>query len=188
MIYYDYLPSSLNSTTGLRNTTAVDFTNPLNVGFIGPSITPLTGNNAGWRVYQVDAKTFSVVGAQTYWANVSASNSWTGPEWQFEYDTRALYDPQSKWGAHNPLNATFWHNLTTQMLNNITLVETYNFLETKVISVRLTLANLISKVRLRKIAPAQHVKSKKFVIFAVVPRHWDSLVAVPAVLTRKTWL
>jgi sphingomyelin phosphodiesterase len=142
MIYYDYLPSSLNSTTGLRNTTAVDFTNPLNVGWIGPSITPLSGNNAGWRVYQVDSKTFSVVGAQTYWANVSASNSWTSAEWEFEYDTRALYDPQSKWGVHDPLNATFWHNLTTQMLNNITLVETYNFLETKVFTRLWGVANL----------------------------------------------
>ena len=132
MIYYDYLPASLNSTTGLRNTTMVDYNSPMMVGYIGPSITPLSGNNAGWRVYEVDAKTFSVVGAQTYFANVSASNTWTGPEWKFEYDTRAIYDPAGNWGKNDPLNATFWHGVTTQMLSNITLVETYNFLETKV--------------------------------------------------------
>jgi hypothetical protein len=115
---------------GLRNTTLVDYTSPLMVGYIGPSITP--GNNAGWRVYQVDANTFSVVGAQTYFANVSASNSWTAPEWKFEYDTRTTYDLNGLWGKNNPLNATFWHNVITQMLSNITLVELYNFLETKV--------------------------------------------------------
>lgn len=42
MIYYDYLASSLNSTTGLRNRTLVDYTSPLMVGYIGPSITPLS--------------------------------------------------------------------------------------------------------------------------------------------------
>ena len=88
--------------------------------WIGPPITPLTGNNAGWRVYEVDAKTFSVVGAQTYLANVSASNTWTTAQWEFEYDTRAVYDPQSKWGKNDPLNATFWNNVTAQMLNNVT--------------------------------------------------------------------
>jgi sphingomyelin phosphodiesterase len=132
MIYYDYLPNSLNSTTGFRNTTMMDYTSPLMVGFIGPSITPLSGNNTGWRVYHVDAKTFSVVGAQTYFTNVSAANSWTAPEWKLEYDTRTTYDPNGVWGKSNPLNTTFWHNVTTQMLSNITLVELYNFLETKI--------------------------------------------------------
>lgn len=132
MIYYDYAASSLNSTSGLRNTTDVDFSSPLMVGYIGPSITPFSGNNAGWRVYQVDAKTFSVVDYQTYYANISESNTWTVPEWRFEYDARATYDPASEWGPNNPLNATFWHGVTDNMLLNNSLVETYNFLETKV--------------------------------------------------------
>ncbi len=43
MIYYDYLPNSTlasNSSTVLRNTTMVDYTKPLAVGLIGPSIHP----------------------------------------------------------------------------------------------------------------------------------------------------
>jgi len=131
MIYYDYNPSSL-SPSGLRNTTDVDYTAPLNVGFVGPSVTPHTGYNAGWRMYQVDTSTFSVVNHQTYYANVSESNTWTTPEWNFEYDARAAYDPLNKWGADNPLNATFWNEVTANMLTNISLVEIYNFLETKV--------------------------------------------------------
>jgi len=132
MVYYDYAASSYNATTGLRNTTDIDYTSPLNVGWICPSITPLSGNNAGWRMYEVDAVTFSVVNAQTYYANVSESNTWTTPEWRFEYDSRAVYDPASQWGKNNPLNATFWHGVTNNMLNNASLVSYYNFLETKV--------------------------------------------------------
>ena len=56
-IFYDYLPASLDQKTGKRNTTNVDYTKPVQMGFIGPSITPLTGNNAGYQRLQVDSKT-----------------------------------------------------------------------------------------------------------------------------------
>ncbi|MCJ1240001.1 hypothetical protein MMC14_008001 [Varicellaria rhodocarpa] len=133
-IFYDYNLSSLgssNTTTKLRNTTDVDYTKPLTVGYIGPSITPLTGNNAGYQVYQVDAKTFSIVGTQTYFANVSESLTWSTPEWQFEYDSRSTYDVNGSWPSTAPLNATFYDNLTKAMLQDQTLVEIYNLLETK---------------------------------------------------------
>jgi sphingomyelin phosphodiesterase len=133
-IFYDYLPSSVikkNGTT-LRNTTAVDYSKPLQMGYIGPSITPLTGNNAGYQLYQVDSKTFSVTGVQTYFANVSESLTWTKPVWQFEYDARDVYGPAVKgWPRTSPLNATFWDDVTKTMLKNNTYVETYNLLETK---------------------------------------------------------
>ena len=101
------------------------------MGYIGPSITPLTGNNAGYQVYQVDAKTFSIVGTQTYFANVSESLTWSTPEWQFEYDSRSTYDVNGSWPSTAPLNATFYDNLTKAMLQDQTLVEIYNLLETK---------------------------------------------------------
>lgn len=44
MIYYDYNPSSLYSS-GLCNTTDVDYTFPLNIGFVGPFITLYIGYN-----------------------------------------------------------------------------------------------------------------------------------------------
>ena len=135
MIYYDYNPSSLSSS-GLRNTTDIDYTSPLNVGFVGPSVTPFQGYNAGWRMYQVDAHTFSVVNSQTYYADISQSDVWSTPEWNFEYDARATYDPLSRWGKDDPLNATFWNEVTANMLTNVSLVETYNLFETKVILYR----------------------------------------------------
>ena len=125
----------------LRDTTQIDITKPLQISYIGPSITPLTGLNSGYRVYQVDSKTFSVMGAKTYIANMSNSLEWTRPVWEFEYDTREAYsvppEPGSStddipehrvesnnnlesgisWPSHLPLNATFWHLVTEKMLN-----------------------------------------------------------------------
>ena len=129
-IFYDYAASSL--VNGKRNTTDVDYTKPLQVGFIGPSITPLTGLNAGYQRLQVDSKTFSVMGIQSYFANVSESLTWTTPEWQFEYDARPTYTVGSvDWPATAPLNATFYDLVTQEMLKNTSLVATYNLLETK---------------------------------------------------------
>jgi sphingomyelin phosphodiesterase len=121
----------------LRDTTQIDITKPLQIAYIGPSITPLTGLNAGYRVYQVDPRTFSIVGAQTYYANMSNSLQWTRPIWEFEYDTREAYSLSSdageethnaeeatrtelgiSWPASAPLNATFWHLVTEKMLNS----------------------------------------------------------------------
>ncbi|KAJ9608347.1 hypothetical protein H2200_007335 [Cladophialophora chaetospira] len=149
-IFYDYLPSSLipifdpsnPNIRGklLRDTTQIDIAKPLQISYIGPSITPFTGLNSGYRVYQVDSKTFSVMGAQTYFANISNSLTWTKPVWEFEYDTREAYsipvDVQQTpnederdeddtkhglgipWPSSSPLNATFWHLVTEKMLND----------------------------------------------------------------------
>jgi len=114
----------------LRNTTAVDYSKPLAMGFIGPSVTPLTGNNAGWQLYQVDSKTFEIMGIQTYFANISEANSWTSPVWKFEYDARTVYGNGS-WPKTAPLNATFWNQVAQRMLTDQTLVEEYNLYETK---------------------------------------------------------
>jgi Acid sphingomyelin phosphodiesterase C-terminal region len=109
----------------------IDFNAPLNVAWVGPSIAPRTNYNAGWSVYQVDAKTFSVVNSQTYFANISNSLTWTEPKWELEYDARATYDPQNNWPATAPLNATFWDQVTTRMKNDSALLDHYLFLETK---------------------------------------------------------
>ena len=136
-IFYDYLPNSTYTVNGktYRNTTMVDYSKPLMMAFIGPSITPLTGLNAGYQLYQVDSSTFEVTGIQTYFANVSESLTWTTPEWKFEYDARQAYGAAatngSSWPSAAPLNATFWHGVTESMLQNQTLVELYNLYETK---------------------------------------------------------
>ncbi|MCJ1389734.1 hypothetical protein MMC18_002591 [Xylographa bjoerkii] len=130
-LFYDYNPSSLKNGTQIRNTTDINYNAPLTVGFIGPSITPLTGNNAGYQLYQVDSKTFEIMNTQTYIANVSESLTWSTPVWQFEYDMRTEYNVNGTWPATSPLNATFFNDVTYSMLTNQTIVEQYNLLETK---------------------------------------------------------
>ena len=134
MLFYDFLPNSTivnDSSSILRDTRLVDYSKPLAVAYVGPSITPLPGLNAGWTLYQIDAATFSVINSQKYFANVSEANSWTAPEWQFEYDAREVYDPTDSWPENSPLDAEFWHGVTERMLNDIDLVEKYTLLETK---------------------------------------------------------
>lgn len=132
-IFYDYSPTSVGKGTNstIRNTTDVDSSSPLMMGFMGPSITPLTGLNAGYQVLQVDSKTFDVMGVQTYFANISESLTWKTPVWQFEYDARTVYNLNGSWPKTSPLNATFYNNLANAMLMNQTLVELYNKFETK---------------------------------------------------------
>lgn len=129
-IFYDYAASSLDGS--VRNTTDIDLESPLAMSFIGPSLTPLTNYNAGWQRYQVDAETFGVLNLQTYISNISNSASFDPePEWEFEYDARETYDPEDNWPATAPLNATFWHGVTEQMLENVPLTTTYTLFESK---------------------------------------------------------
>lgn len=133
-IFYDYASTSLNATSGLRNTTDVDYTKPLQMGFIGPSITPLTGYNAGYQRLQVDASTFSVMGIQTYFANISNALTWHRPIWEFEYDARTVYNDRisgMNWPKKSPLNATFYDRLTKAMERDHSILTTYNNLERK---------------------------------------------------------
>jgi sphingomyelin phosphodiesterase len=133
-IFYD-LASSNRSTNGSiirSNWTDLNYNAPVKFAWIGPYIVPLTDYNAGWSVYQVDPKTWEIVNGQVYFANISNSLNWSPePEWEFEYDARSTYDPEGQWPKTAPLNATFWHWVTTKMESNSSLIERYNFLQTK---------------------------------------------------------
>lgn len=122
MIYY------ANNATDLSAKTAQ------NVGWIGPSVTPLTGLNAGWRFYEVDTGSYEIMNAHTFFANMSNSHAWeasSGPVWEYEYSTRKVYDPNNTWPSTEPLNAQFWHGVTDRMMNDSSLVQTYAKYETK---------------------------------------------------------
>lgn len=118
MIYY-----ANNGTTGTSATA-------LNVGWIGPSLTPLTNVNPGYRMYEVDTGDFSIYNAYTYYADVSSfatlDPSQTGPIFNFEYSTRDSYPVIGGWPDDAPLNATYWHKVTEAMEANHTLVSFFN--------------------------------------------------------------
>jgi hypothetical protein len=63
--------------------------------------------------------------------NISNSLTWAEPKWELEYDTRATYGPKNNLPATAPLNATFWDQVTTKMVNDLALLNYYSFLETK---------------------------------------------------------
>ncbi|RMD44781.1 hypothetical protein DV735_g345, partial [Chaetothyriales sp. CBS 134920] len=98
------------------------------VGWIGPSLTPLTNVNPAYRVYEVDTGDFSVYNAYTYFANASSFTSLnvteTGPVFKFEYSTRDAYP--IGWPDEAPLNATYWHKVTEAMEEDRSLVTKFN--------------------------------------------------------------
>ncbi|PSS02476.1 Metallo-dependent phosphatase-like protein [Coniella lustricola] len=104
--------------------------NALNNAWVGPSLTPLTNLNSGYRLYEVDTGSFEVMEAYTFYSDVNSFSdldaAGSGPVWEFEYSTREVYGPGAGWAAEDPLNGTFWHRVTEAMEANRTLVELQN--------------------------------------------------------------
>ncbi|KAG9222435.1 hypothetical protein CCMSSC00406_0002770 [Pleurotus cornucopiae] len=87
------------------------------LAWMGPSLTPGTNMNSGFRVYEVDSATFEVLDAHTWRSDVSTfpgldSQLALGPTYAYEYSTRDTYGKTIQdWGANDPLNATWWHRV-----------------------------------------------------------------------------
>ncbi|KAI0066506.1 Metallo-dependent phosphatase [Artomyces pyxidatus] len=119
-----------------NNATNISAETALATSWIGPSITPLTNLNSGFRVYEVDTATFDIVDAHTWRSEVNSfpeldSQVQFGPTYAYEYSTRDVYGTNITWGANDPLNATWWHLVTEQMEANPDLVTTFNELQGK---------------------------------------------------------
>lgn len=118
-----------------NNGTNQNLSSALNTGWIGPSVTPLTNLNSGFRLYEVDTESFEIYDAWTFYSDVSTYNKLNGtghgPTYQLEYSTREAYGAQANWPADAPLNATFWHAVTQAMERNISLVSQFNTYEGK---------------------------------------------------------
>lgn len=114
-----------------NNGTVQSASQALTTGWIGPSITPGTNVNSGYRLYEVDTCTFDVYDAYTFYADVNTfpTLNATGPTFQFEYSTRDAYP--IGWPEDAPLNATYWHQVTVAMEANRTLVEIFNTFQGK---------------------------------------------------------
>jgi len=99
------------------------------VAWVAPSISPMTNLNSGFRMYEVDAETFEILDAHTWYSDVSAFSSLDhqgpGPTWRYEYDTRELYGSGIEWPQNAPLNATWWHMVTERMEGEPSLVQTF---------------------------------------------------------------
>jgi sphingomyelin phosphodiesterase len=115
-----------------NNGTNMSAQTALATSWIGPSITPLTNLNSGFRVYEVDSATFDIMDAHTWRSDVHSfpgldGQTSSGPSYVYEYDTRSTYGTGiTGWGSSDPLNATWWHLVTEQMEANPNLVTTFN--------------------------------------------------------------
>ncbi|KAJ7070534.1 sphingomyelin phosphodiesterase [Mycena amicta] len=115
-----------------NNATNISAENAQTMAWIGPSITPGTNLNSGFRMYEVDSSTFDIVDAYTWRSDVNTFSALDhqvelGPTYSFEYSTRDVYGPSvPSWTTSDPLNATFWHLLTEAMEANSSLVTTFN--------------------------------------------------------------
>ncbi|KAJ7157142.1 Metallo-dependent phosphatase-like protein [Mycena filopes] len=120
-----------------NNATTQSAETAMTMAWMGPSITPGTNLNSGFRMYEVDSATFDVIDAYTWRADVNTFPSLDaqlefGPTFSLEYSTRETYGPSvAGWGANDPLNATWWHLLTEAMETNSSLVTTFNGLQGK---------------------------------------------------------
>jgi hypothetical protein len=116
-----------------NNGTVRDAAHAQSVGWIGPSITPLTNLNSGYRMYEVDTGDFSIYNSYTYFADVSSfgsiNASETGPVFKYEYSARDAYP--IGWPDDAPLNATYWHKVTEAMAADHSLVSTFSGFEGK---------------------------------------------------------
>ncbi|GMM54414.1 hypothetical protein DAKH74_010300 [Maudiozyma humilis] len=91
--------------------------NVVNSAWIMQSITPFVGYNPSWRYYEVDRKTFSVMDAHNFYAELDKTydNNGEEPEWKYEYSSRHGYN--ITWPETSPLNATYWH-LVAEKINS----------------------------------------------------------------------
>ncbi|KAH0591168.1 hypothetical protein H2248_001264 [Termitomyces sp. 'cryptogamus'] len=100
------------------NATTISAETAQALSWIGPSITPTTNLNSGFRVYEVDSATFDILDAHTWKSDVSSypdldGQTAFGPVYTYEYNTRETYGKTiTSWTANDPLNATWWHLVT----------------------------------------------------------------------------
>ncbi|KAK7465530.1 hypothetical protein VKT23_005504 [Stygiomarasmius scandens] len=120
-----------------NNATDISAETALALAWMGPSITPLTNLNSGFRVYEVDSATFEVMDAHTWRSDVNSFPSLDGqlefgPAYEYEYNTRETYGKNiTGWSDSDPLNSTWWHLVTESMEADESLVSTFNTLQGK---------------------------------------------------------
>ncbi|KAI1321164.1 hypothetical protein EDD11_007730 [Mortierella claussenii] len=91
--------------------------NAISTGWVGPSVTPYTDLNPGFRIYKVDTKSWNVFDSQTYIADLDQAAKWDAsgatPNWHLEYSARQAYGAFVPIADSQPLSASWWHNVTT---------------------------------------------------------------------------
>ncbi|KAG0380984.1 hypothetical protein BGX24_001693 [Mortierella sp. AD032] len=101
----------------------------VSTAWIGPSVTPYTDLNPGFRIYKVDTGSWNVYDAETYISNLDQAKTWdasgSSPNWHLEYSARQAYGSFAPLTADQPLSASWWHTLTTVFESNSAAFQQY---------------------------------------------------------------
>lgn len=136
-IFFGHTHEDQMSIFYANNATTISAETAGALAWMGPSITPITNLNSGFRVYEVDSATFDIMDAHTWKSDVNSypdldSQTTFGPVYTYEYNTRETYGKSiSNWTGNDPLNATWWHHVTEAMEADASLVATFNTLQGK---------------------------------------------------------
>ncbi|VEU20653.1 DEKNAAC101622 [Brettanomyces naardenensis] len=114
----------LYSTNGTDSSLKTGETLVNNV-WITRAVTPWVENNPGWRYYEVDSKTFSIMNSFNYYTKLNETfyNNGDEPVWNFEYSARDAYNID--WPKTNPLNASYWQLVAESMKNDKQSLQNY---------------------------------------------------------------
>lgn len=101
--------------------------NVLNTAWIAQSITPLTNFNPGWRYYEVDSKTFSIMESHNFYSKLNDSfpENLNYLDWDLLYSARKAYNEDGWWPDDAPLNGSFWHEIAQRIKNDADFAQVY---------------------------------------------------------------
>ncbi|KAH3673562.1 hypothetical protein WICMUC_003669 [Wickerhamomyces mucosus] len=95
--------------------------------WIDLSVTPQQDYNPGWRYYEVDKKSKTIMNSYNYYLRLNETfTNHTEPEWLFEYSARDSYDVNGEWPKEAPLNATFWATVAEKMKTEKNITQLYS--------------------------------------------------------------
>jgi len=100
-----------------------DVSKPASIAYIGPSVTPYTHLNPGYRIYEVDGdhenSTQVVLDHATYIIDLAKANKEGKASWELEYKAKEAYGMKS-------LLPSDWNDLVNRMSKNDTLFQMFN--------------------------------------------------------------
>ncbi|GAV29343.1 hypothetical protein PMKS-002825 [Pichia membranifaciens] len=96
----------------------------INFTWITQAVTPWVQNNPAWRYYEIDTETFQVMDVHNYYTRLNETfTTEADPVWEYLYSPRKAYPVE--WPKTSPLNATYWHRVYQSMLNDVSVLQTY---------------------------------------------------------------
>ena len=73
-----------------------NITRATNIAYLGPSVTPESFLNPGYRIYTVDGNykgsTWQILDYDTMFLNLTEANLYGTPKWRVEYSAKVLFN------------------------------------------------------------------------------------------------